>query len=150
MSDDILRIIPGDPRFVPTQEGERLAVSLLRAFPPKVKVTSERFDIIQFVDQGANFERVLCPHCHAMIPQAAWASWMDCSYSGGFANLKVRTPCCNRPSDLNSLVYEWPAGFASFKLEALNPNIGGFVPDEVCTRIAEVLGCEVRQILAHY
>ena len=44
----------------------------------------------------------------------------------------------------------YSTGFASFALEATDPNIGGFLPDEVCAGIAKALGCEVRQVMAHY
>ena len=150
MSDHYLRIVPADPRFVPTQECEDLATSRLREVLPGVAVRARRFGEIQFVDQGGNFERVLCPHCHATIAMEAWHTWMDRSYSSGFADLTGQTPCCNRPSDLNSLTYEWPAGFASFVLEAINPEIGGYLPDDSCAIVARALGCSVRQILAHY
>jgi hypothetical protein len=97
------------PRFVPTQDCEDLATSRLREVLPGVVVTARRLGGIQFVDQGENFERVLCPHCHGTIAMEDWHAWVDRSYSSGFADLAGQTPCCN-PSDLNSLTYEWPAG----------------------------------------
>jgi hypothetical protein len=165
MSSHYLRFIPEDPRFVPTSEEEELALSRLRAFMPRDKVTAERFGLIRFVDQGENFERILCPHCRAEISSADWGKWLDraaaasppgsrARYASGFADLTGPTPCCGRASDLNSLVYECPAGFASFMLEVENPHnrdfVDGFLADEAAASIAEALGCPVRQILSHY
>jgi len=166
MSDSVTRIIPQDPKFVPTPAAERLALSLLRAYLPDDQVTARRFDTIQFVDTGENFERVVCPYCRKEILPADWYAWLDravvavsppgagARYAAGFADLTGRTPCCDRLSDLNSLAYEWPAGFARFMLEAMNPHIGefigGFLPDEVCASVANALGCPVRQICAYY
>jgi len=154
MSVCYTRIIPEDPRFVPTPEGEESALSLLRAFLPKDEVTAKRLEGVQFIDQGENFERVLCPHCQTEISSADWGAWVDRAYSTGFADLTGRTPCCDRPSDLNSLTYEWPAGFASFMLQAEDPHVGefvgGFLPDDVCAAVAKAIGCPVRQICALY
>lgn len=41
----------------------------------------------------------------------------------GFANLMIVMPCCDGVTSLNSLRYEWPAGFARFILQAMNPGI---------------------------
>jgi len=71
------QIIPEDPRFTATPEGEKLALSLLRAFLPKDEVTAKHFDAMQFVDPGENFERILCPHCHTEIASADWDAWLD-------------------------------------------------------------------------
>jgi len=169
MSDSFTRIIPEDPLFLPTPEAENLAVSLLRAYLPeedRMNVTATFFDSIQFVDQGENFERILCPFCRKEISDSDWGAWLDraaidisppgslARYLSGFADLTGTTPCCGRLTDLNSLIYEWPAGFASFVLETMNPHIGdhigGFLPDELCAAIAKALGCPVRQVCAHY
>jgi hypothetical protein len=151
MSDHLTRIIPEDPRFVPTPAGEERGLAVLRAFLPQDEVTAKHFGCVEFVDQGENFERVLCPHCQAEISMEEWGDWIDRSYSSGFADLVGRTPCCDQPSDLNSLIYEMPAGFASFMFEIWNAHVGdgrgGFVPDEVTVAVSEALGCPVRQVL---
>jgi hypothetical protein len=53
-------------------------------------------------------------------------------------------------SDLNDLVWEWPAGFAKFILEAMNPRLQGRLPEERQSQTETILGCGLRQIYAHY
>src|SRR5262245_35207479 len=111
MSDTYLRIIPDDPKFVPSTACERTAVEVLRAVVPGCQVRVKRTDEVEFIDAGENFERVLCPHCGADLTEF-WLSVMDRAASTGFSNLTFNTPCCRRSADLNQLAYEWPAAFA--------------------------------------
>jgi hypothetical protein len=150
MSDHYLRLIPEDPAFVPDGTRVALAVELLRSFTPKADdVAPEESSAIRFIDQGSNFEQVLCPACRADITEA-WSEWMDAAAESDFRDRSITTPCCTEPTDLNSLVYKWPAGFARFALCATNPALNGWLPDEDQSRIEQVLGCRVRQVFAHY
>jgi hypothetical protein len=76
-----------------------------------------------------------------------WQTAMDHAWSTRFSDLELTTPCCGSPSNLNRLVYEWPAGFAKFVLEASGINVGRFLPEHQIDSVAETLGCQVRQIL---
>lgn len=149
MSDTFLRLIPQEPRFVPSREAEEAAVYALRMLFPTAKVSAHRFSEIEFVDQGSNFERVVCPNCKQEIAGPQWLEWVEESYSK--SRLKERTVkllCCGVRSDLNDLIYEWPAGFAMFKLEVWEP--GGWLSLAVMEQIKSILGCRIRQILTHY
>lgn len=150
----ILNIISTDPAWVPSGD---LADGALLVFRQHVAgaddVTAEFLDGIQFVDQGENFESVSCPRCGELLDDGWWAERMDDSWSpdlNAFADLQVVTPCCGTNSSLNDLDYEWPAGFASFRLQARNPSRGGFLPDAELEEIAAALGSPLRQVYAHY
>jgi hypothetical protein len=149
VSDNYLRIIPDNPGFVPSLDCERRAIRALSALVPHAEIVARRSDRVQFVDPGGNFERVLCPHCGAEITTADWQAAMDQALLGSFTDLNFQTSCCRRSSNLNDLVYEWPAGFARFTLE-MSGNGLYLLPEEKVAIISEALGCRVRQIMAHY
>jgi hypothetical protein len=149
VSDSVLYLIPERPTLVPEKHAQQRAIAALRALLPHAErieaVTHER---IGFVDPGGNFEGVFCPHCGSEITDN-WRDWIDSAYHRShFEELRVVTQCCSRESDLNSLRYEWPAGFARFKLAARNPG-SGWLEASAQTAIETVLGCKLRQILAH-
>jgi hypothetical protein len=146
VSDTYLRIIPDDPNFVPSTGGERRVVDLLAALVPGSKVVAKRSGV-QFFDPGENFERVLCPNCRADLT-SLWQRGMDRASSTRFSDLTFVTPCCGSASDLNQLVYEWPAGFARFVLEVSGFDVVRFLPEGHIERLAQCLGCRVRQIMS--
>ncbi len=150
MSDTLLRLIPEQPQFEPSDAAGEMAVRALKALiPTAAAVNAHRFQEIRFVDQGSNFERILCPHCRQEIT-GHWSVWMDECSKSRFTQRKVVVPCCQRESDLNDLVYEWPAGFARFVLEVENPDPSEWLPDPAQKSLESILGCGVRQILTHY
>ena len=101
-----------------------------------------------FVDQGENFERLLCPACGVELSVAWWQQTIDRSEEKDFEDLSVVTPCCGTSTSLNELRYEWPAGFGRFVLRALNP--GKDLSDEAIERLERVLDCKLRKIWAYY
>jgi hypothetical protein len=150
MSDTFLRLIPVQPEFQPSHEAAETAVLALRKhLPADAAVEARRFPEIQFVDQGSNFERVLCPRCNAEIT-SHWLDWMDEAHKSKFAQRTIKLPCCLEEADLNDLIYEWPAGLASFKLEALFFLESAWLPQSAQSEIEAILGCRIRQILGHY
>ncbi|KUJ35856.1 hypothetical protein ADL25_35140 [Streptomyces sp. NRRL F-5122] len=66
----------------------------------------------------------------------------------GFSTLLVAVPCCEVQTSLNDLVYDWPMGFARFRIEVLYPNRAWLTGEELA-RVADALGHPVRQILIH-
>jgi hypothetical protein len=46
------------------------------------------------------------------------------------------------------LNYDWPQGFARFRIEAKNPNLAK-LPEETLHQFEEILGCKTRIILCH-
>ncbi|MDY7041417.1 MAG: hypothetical protein SVX38_11190, partial [Chloroflexota bacterium] len=116
--------------------------------PGSDEIDYEVTETIRFIDQGENWERVLCPVCGTELDTIWWQEAMDTAYQLGFTDLLVNLPCCSAVSSLNDLQYEWPAGFARFTLEARNP--GTDLNDDELKLLEQVLGCKLRKIWAHY
>jgi hypothetical protein len=154
MSEYVLNIISCDPAWGPSADlADRALLAYQRYVLAADEVEAEFLDGIQFVDQGTNFEHVSCPRCGEQLDQGWWSEQMDAAWSAElsqFADLQVVTPCCRASSSLNDLDYQWPAGFASFRLWARNPARGGFLPDAELEEIAAELGTALRQVYAHY
>jgi hypothetical protein len=149
MSDNTLKLIPASPHYVPTAVAAQEARDLLAVFFSEAAEISSKFtEEARFVDQGANWERVLCPICGTELDEAWWQKAMDAAYRTNFANLSVILPCCGAMLSLNDLQYEWPAGFARFTLEIRNP--GGDLDDYQLRSLEQILGCHLRKIWAHY
>ena len=150
MSDDYLRLIPTQPDFVPTVGGaESARRRLAELVPDAEEVTAIVTDDVEFIDQGANFERIRCPKCGRQLETEWWHARMDEAAVASFAALEVSMPCCGARVSLNDLIYEWPAGFARFVLEAMNPNAGD-LSDVALADVAKALGAPLRKIWAHY
>jgi hypothetical protein len=150
MFDHVLVLIPEQPNYVPPPEAQARAADALRALVPRAtKVEARLAEHVEFIDQGANFEKVLCPACDGDLTDH-WPSWMDEAAKSDFSQLFLTTPCCGRATDLNALRYVWPAGFARFALRAENPAVGGFLAPSDLSVLEGVVGCKLRQILAHY
>jgi hypothetical protein len=73
---------------------------------------------------------------------------MDSAYRNQFRCLRVTTPCCDAVSSLNDVIYDWPAGFARYVLEAVNPTNDISVTQ--LARLAQVLSCSLRKNWAQY
>ena len=150
MTDHFLVLIPEQPTYVPSPEAQSRAVDALRALVLRAtKVEARLCEHVEFIDQGANFEKVLCPACGEDLTDQ-WPAWMDEAAKSNFSELSLTPPCCGRATDLNALRYVWPAGFARFALRAQNPAIGGFLALSDLSVVEGVVGCKLRQILAHY
>ncbi len=149
MSDDYLRLIPTDPEFVPDCLRREKAQGLLASYLPLADgIEAQLFETVKFIDQGSNFERVSCPACLAKLDVSWWGSAMNSSYKSDFADLRVTVPCCGTRLSLNDLRYEWPAGFARFVLQALNP--GDRLTEIQVKSLEDALACSLRVIWAHY
>jgi hypothetical protein len=149
MSDNILKIVPRDPLFRPSEEAEKAVKQLLGAMIPlHDSLEAKRHNGIVFVDCGENHERTTCPVCSADVGKH-WSQWMSDSYRrSGFRDRKVVVPCCGATVDLNDLLYDFPMGFASWSIELWNPNPATFRPAEDERLIETALGTPVRQVLA--
>jgi hypothetical protein len=150
VSDDFLRIISANPRFTPSAGAQGAALQLLRSWLPSADgITSALSEETQFVDPGANFERIECPFCGGDLFNW-WQGAMDEASAHGFAALEVVVPCCQAETTLNDLRYEWPAGFARFVAEVRNPRRGATLTRDEIQQLELLLGCELRQVMAHY
>jgi len=145
MSDNFLILIPIDPLYIPSPDRAQAANDyLLSILPAAEDIIWMSSDTVTFVDQGMNFERVSCPACGTELAISNWQQMMDAAYETQFADLNVTMPCCGASGSLNDLHYEWPAGFASFSLEAFNPNAD--LDDQQLQAVEQILGCPVRKI----
>jgi len=149
MSDNILKLIPIDPLFVPDEQAQQAALDLFSSWLPMADaVSGTASDEVNFVDQGANWERVACPACGQALDEAIWQAMMDAGFPTHFADLTVTMPCCGAIGSLNDLQYEWPAGFARYVLEALNP--AADLDENQLHQLEQIIGCRIRKIWAHY
>lgn len=151
MSSDLLRLIPGDPTYVPPPDAVARARKLLRQqLPTAGTITSQSTEDVRFVDQGENFESVLCEFCGSELAPEWWQSAMDRAYETQFKDLSTLLPCCGRVGSLNTLNYQGPAGFARFTLEVEEPNISQNLPEKDIELLEMCLGTRLRQIRARY
>ncbi len=148
MSDDYLRLIPVDQRYVPTSEQVTKALELVVRYWPETEPEVVAGGPVKFVDSGANLRRIRCPECGSSLDEDWWRRSMDHAYKTGFEDLSIVTPCCGNTTSLNDLEYEWPAGFARFRISLLNP---ARKPDAMTIQdIGEAVGCAIREVWAHY
>jgi hypothetical protein len=161
VSDDVLSIIPTDQNYVPSVEAQQTAVALLREMLPDGEMCkAEVYDQLHFIDQGANCEAVVCSSCGAHLgidteSDAGVTWWYEMgdaiSASEAITDLRTTMPCCGASVLFTSLQFDWPAGFAHFRLSIWNPNIeGGALNADKLGRLEAILGCKLTQIRAHY
>jgi hypothetical protein len=149
VADTFLRIIPSDPTYVPGVTARERALNVLRrAVPLADEVTDQLTRDVRFVDCGANFESVRCPACGADIGEW-WAEAMELGHAHNFSDLRITTPCCALHTTLNDLLYSWPAGFARYTLEAVNPGVEK-LRQSIVDRLQRNIGTQVRIIWALY
>jgi hypothetical protein len=148
MADQILRVIPADPEFVPSPANQQMAWALFSSFVAKAdSMTMISEGDIRFVDPGENWQGVTCPVCGADLND--WIQdAVNVAYENGFADLSIITPCCSSVGSLNDLVYEPAAGFASFILEAVNPE--NDVSEMQMQMLKGTMKCEIRKVWAKY
>ncbi|MCX7922003.1 MAG: hypothetical protein N3B21_08340 [Clostridia bacterium] len=149
MSDCILKIIPNAPMFVPSLQ----AINSLREieidiFSHADGVEHKIYEHIEFIDQGSNFERIICPICSSEISMDWWQDSMDRAYTSMFVCLDIETPCCKKACNLNSLKYEESAGFSKIAIEVLNPKEN--IKKNEFYLVEKMLGCSLRKIWAYY
>ena len=148
MSDDWIRLVPDDPRYVPERDLRARAKARFAEIAPAAEIDVEVSDAVAFFDCGTNFARVRCPSCVAVIPVEWWQAWMDADYDGGFRLASQALPCCGARHTLNDLIYEWPQAFGRFVIEAMNPNIGA-LKEEHKREVEGILGTKLRVVYRH-
>jgi hypothetical protein len=153
MSDDYVYVIPEEPGSVPDEARRQSAVTFFESIAPGAdKIEASISEHLEFIHCGANFEKILCPSCGALIELEAWQEWMNHDFQGkdkGFVLSQRVLQCCGVSASLHTLKYEWPQGFARFKICAKNPNIGKLSRDN-CRRFEQLLGAGVRIIYEHF
>ncbi|MFD8692993.1 hypothetical protein [Streptomyces sp. NPDC059651] len=152
MSDNYLTMIPTDPYWQPGEDAaDRAAAALSHMLPDddaRRGLEAKWHDSVEVVWCGANLERISCPHCGTECAPGWWAEAVSERYDEGFPTLVVTVPCCDVETSLSGLVYDWPMGFARFRIEVLYPNRAWLTDEELAT-LADALGHPLRQILVH-
>jgi hypothetical protein len=148
MSDNWIQFIPHDPTYQPSRSAAESARELLSSFVPDADEVVFKFtDTVEFIHPGGNWSGVKCPNCGADA-EPWWKDAMDTAYKTRFANLKVTAACCGASVSLNELNYVWPAGFAKFVIEAMNPNVEDLTDAQV-QQLSKCLACDLRRIWVH-
>ncbi|MFJ7157152.1 hypothetical protein ACIQUQ_19680 [Streptomyces sp. NPDC101118] len=154
MSDDVLSVIPSDPRWQPDRDAADRVIALVTDLTPgvahgvDVEIDVTWHDVVTVVHCGENLERIGCPLCRADIDAQWWGDLVAVRCADGFTTLSVEVPCCGGSTTLDVLDYDWPCGFARFEIAVWNPERPWFSEDEL-TALAERLGHPVKQIRAH-
>jgi len=148
MSDNWLQFVPSDPVYKPTAEAAEQAKVLLTNFVPHADAVNVEFkDTIQFFHPHGNWSGVNCPACGKNAGDW-WDDAMNSAHQNGFSNLNIIAACCGARVSLNELNYIWPAAFASFVIEAMNPDVENLTPMQEA-KLVSCLGCELRRIWVH-
>ncbi|WP_326632753.1 MULTISPECIES: hypothetical protein [unclassified Streptomyces] len=152
MSDNYLTVIPTDPYWRPSKDAADRAAAVLSGMLPdddaRHGLEAKWHDSVEVVFCGANLEKISCPRCRAESTPGWWGEAVSERYNEGFSTLMVTVPCCDAETSLNELVYDWPMGFAQFRIEVLYPN-RAWLTDEELASLANTLGHPLRQILIH-
>jgi len=149
MSDNWITLIPEDPHHVPDRERQVRALERYAQIAPKAdSLEIELSEKVRFFDCGGNFERIMCPTCHAEIPITWFQRAFDEDADDGFKLLRYETPCCQSMHTLHELDFRWPEGFGRFGLTGMNPGIG-LLQEEHKRELEEILGTKLRVIYQH-
>ncbi|MCX4972376.1 hypothetical protein [Streptomyces sp. NBC_00620] len=151
MSGNYLTVIPTDPHWQPSRDAADRAAAVLSGMLPddsRRGLEAKWHDSVEVVDCGANLEKISCLRCGAELTPGWWGEAVSERYDEGFSTLMVTVPCCDAETSLNGLVYDWPMGFARFRIEVLYPN-RAWLTDEELASVTDVLGHPLRQILIH-
>lgn len=145
MSDSVLRFVPADRLFVPSEAASERAVARVRAvFAAADEVRAVVSQDVELVDPGGNMGSVGCPLCGAPLDE--W--WCEVMTAERLRAPWLEAPCCGSTICLDGLRYEWPVAFARYALQVLNPGRDPS-PAEVM-ELESLLGCALRLVRAHY
>jgi hypothetical protein len=148
MSDSWLQYIPKSPTFRPSEAADGKARTLISAFLPGADSVESTFHgKVTFFHPGGNWSGVQCPAC-GTDAEPWWGEAMEAAADSSFSSLECVAPCCDAQVSLNEMNYGWPTGFASYVVEAMNPNSKGLSSSQLVELEAE-LGCELREIALH-
>lgn len=157
MSLDMLRVIPIDPHYIPTRDVEsRLRELVENMLPDAGEIEIDFYNKMRFIDQGENFERVICPECRSKLElhdekiSDWWYTAVDVIDESDLPTHHIAMPCCNNEIAFIRLIFEWPAGFASFEIAIHDPNIARNLNEVELQRLGKVVGSPLTQVRAHY
>lgn len=148
MSDTLLKIIPTEPSYVPDGLSESRGKVYLEKFFGANHVEFIQTQDVAFIDPGQNFEKIFCDICDSEIDSEYWGEKVDSASLNKFGDLTFLSPCCGNRTSLNSLRYEWPAGFARFSIQITNPKVE--LSNQNIQELKVILNTPLRILQAHY
>ena len=154
MSDDLLRIIPTDQKYIPDDDRQQRALGLLKTMCPDAdEHEATVYDELTFIDQGVNCEAVLCPSCGVRLKTGDDDWWLELQEQvadSSIADVQVTMPCCGNNTPFTSLRFDWSAGFAHFELCVQNPRVDdNLLGVDQLKKLQDALNCDLTQIRAH-
>jgi len=145
MSEYIVKIIPKSEIHVPELAERSNIINLIRTLGTTLDISEDILNDITFVDQGSNFESIMCDKCDMELEIDWWSEQMKHCQRGNFEDLSITTPCCRKRSSLNNLEYIWTAGFARYVISIRNPE------EEVVREIERSMNQQKYKVIrAHY
>jgi hypothetical protein len=154
MSDFYASVIPTDVLWQPSREAAAEAEKYVRHAFPNPDQVGQTIEVsfygrITAVDAGENLGRITCPRCGQDIALEWYQDLLE-QAEAEFDSLDVTVPCCDALLGLDTLLFDWPCGFARFEIAVANPARAEFTftPTEL-DALAAILGHPVRQILTH-
>jgi hypothetical protein len=145
-----LVIIPSDPMFSPNDRQISDCINFLKKEYPELIIRSKRFDSVQFVDGGQNFESVSCNLCATEMNIEFWQEQMSRSYEhSNFEDLLFVNECCNEGTSLNDLVYSDGSGFSSYEITINNLEPNDTKERRTRNRVSKILKVDTKVFWRH-
>ena len=119
-SGHYLKLIPNAPNYSPDENIQKELINILIIKFPVNEIESHLSNRIEFIDPGVNLESIICNICSKSIDMETWADIMSNWYKIDNSSLDIQTPCCNKKSNLNDLIYDSPSGFSKYRLSVNN------------------------------
>lgn len=149
MSDNWVRLVPIEPNWTPAPEAVERAREIWASLVSTAEDVVARYEEgVVFYDASGNSETVSCPVCRSELATSWWSNAMDQAYMLNFTNLGIVVPCCGARTSLNDLLYDGPAAFGCFSLEAKNPNLAA-IPESGRLAVERALQMSLKAIWQH-
>ena len=152
MSDNYIRIIPIDPKWIPGDDKKAdIEDGITDLFPNAQEVKLVHDEGVQFRDCGSNLEKINCPKCNAEISIDNWQELVDLDYSEVRQEFKldpIILDCCGYKCSINDLKYDFDQGFSTVEISVMNPRVGNITAG-FQTEIESIIGCKVKIIFQH-
>lgn len=144
-----MKLIPTDPKYIPTQTQQIEVLRALIKKYPRYEINSVVTNEINFIDNAGYWSSISCNICNEEIPVDFWQAAMSESYTTHFVDLTFETPCCQRILNLNDIIYDSPAGFARYSIVVID--LGYEVKnEELVGKLEAILDQEIRIVWANY
>ena len=151
MSTTYLCLVSLDPEWTPQGDEviEKMVSLAWNAFPDAEELEPLTHDHLAFVHPFENLESVTCPNCDGSLHEWFWDLIDDECYQGEAPPVMVvEYPCCKKTGSLADLIFHWPATFAKFQLDVMNPEVDEF-PSELVAQLESLTGQKFGGIWAH-